>query len=161
MYTYQFGGAEYANPLKQTVGYGEVQYSNNFLQYCSVQSISMLQYSYQVGPTMAFPVSRIIESRLTNRQPYPATTAQTRSMSLICISPLLTFIRLRTSYLQRRPTWAFKKHIKCGPPPRDRYGCKYLRQTIDWLRFYVRVFWEITWTSYSLSTTVQLEYIYF
>jgi hypothetical protein len=55
IYDYQFGGAKYPN-LEEVVGYGEAQYSNNTLHYCSVQSISMMQYSYQVSSDMLFPV---------------------------------------------------------------------------------------------------------
>ena len=56
MYSYQLEGVYDSNPLKQTLGYGQIEYSNNLLQYCSVQQISMLQYSYQVSPDITYPV---------------------------------------------------------------------------------------------------------
>jgi hypothetical protein len=43
MYDYQFSGAHVSN-IDELLGYGQTHYSNNLLQDCSVQIISMTEY---------------------------------------------------------------------------------------------------------------------
>lgn len=55
IYGYQYGGAQFPN-TREVVGYGAAQYSNNLLQDCSVQQISMTEYVSPNTPFGDFPV---------------------------------------------------------------------------------------------------------
>ena len=121
MYDYQFSGAHVSN-IDELLGYGQTHYSNNLLQDCSVQIISMTEY-LSPNPVYALnsPVPQCNRRRLTIRPRSDATMPRTTSILLPCISQTWTTIIYRPSCFRvARPT--LLKHIRCGQQPPGRYG---------------------------------------
>src|SRR5277367_4947129 len=121
MYDYQFSGSSVSN-IDELLAYGQTHYSNNLLQDCSVQMISMTEYLspnpvYMLNP----PVPQCNRRRLTTRPRSDATIQRATFILLPCISQTWTTIVYRPScFRMARPT--LLKHIRRGQLPPERYG---------------------------------------
>ena len=98
-YAYQYEGAQFPN-TREVVAYGAAQYSNNLLQDCSVQQISITEYVSPNPPYGVYPVILSDSKWLTSRLLSRATILGPPFTSLKCIGPFGTIILLKTSCIQ-------------------------------------------------------------